>query len=528
MPNPNPMPTHPSSRRKPDRRFRHRWSAVGLANSLSRRPLFAGVAGTAVAILMAGLSIATLYQGRQAALDHACETSANLVAIISGDIARNVEIYNLSLQAIVDGAQNPAIMALPPDLRRQILFDRATTAAYIGGTYVLDARGKIVVQGTSKAVSTDSFADREYFRAHQRDPFTSVYFSHPYESRVRRGSLSIGMSRRINAADGSFGGVALLAVHITYFDALIDKLNLGDHGSIFIVEQDGTIIAHKPTMPGDAGRSIAKSPTFARMSQAAAGSYLANASVDGVRRIYTFARVPGTPFIAVVAPAEADVLASWRRRSTIVGSLTLLFGASFIVLSWLLALSLRERARAHGELVRLAGTDPLTGLPNRRAFDERIDEEWRRARRANTPLSVLFIDVDHFKLYNDTYGHALGDDALATVAESIGLAVRRPADVPARYGGEEFVVLLPDTSMAGAQQIAEAIRRRVKACGIAHRGSELGVVTVSIGCATGLPTALSGTYGLLSAADKQLYDAKAEGRDCVRPRVDASVAVAAV
>jgi diguanylate cyclase (GGDEF)-like protein len=90
------------------------------------------------------------------------------------------------------------------------------------------------------------------------------------------------------------------------------------------------------------------------------------------------------------------------------------------------------------------------------------------------------------------------------------------------------VVLLPDTSMAGAQQIAEAIRRRVKACGIAHRGSELGVVTVSIGCATGLPTALSGSYGLLSAADKQLYDAKAEGRDCVRPRVDASVAVAAV
>jgi diguanylate cyclase (GGDEF)-like protein len=245
-----------------------------------------------------------------------------------------------------------------------------------------------------------------------------------------------------------------------------------------------------------------------------------------VRRLYTFAHVPGTPFIAVVAPAETDILDPWRKRSLIVGTLTLLFGASFIVVSWLLALSLRERARAQVELVRLAGTDALTGLPNRRAFDERIDEEWRRARRANAPLSVLFIDVDHFKLYNDAYGHALGDDALAAVAESIAQSMRRPADVPARYGGEEFVVLLPDTSMQGAQLVAETIRQRVKARGIAHRGSVHAVVTISIGCATDSPSGLTGAYSLLSAADQQLYEAKSAGRDCVRPPLHLPVSTA--
>ena len=514
--------TSPPSASLRKRRFRYRWTAIGMANSLSRHPLLAGIAGTAVAVLMAGLSIATLYQGRQEALNHARETSANLVAIIGGDIARNVEIYDLSLQAIVDGAQDPAVMALPPDLRRRILFDRATTAAYIGGGYVVDANGKIAVKGNGASIAPGTsgmFADREYFYAHQHSPSVGLFFSHPYQTGSNSSDAAIGMSRRINAPDGSFGGIALLTVNIAYFRSLLEKLDVGEKGSIFIVRQDGAMIARKPFGEEDIHLSVASSPAFARMAHALSGAYVATSPVDGVRRFYTFARVPGTPFIVGVAPAEKDVLGPWRTRSSVVGMLTLLFGLSFIALSWLLALSLRERARAQEELVRLAGTDALTGLPNRRAFDERMDEEWRRARRANTALSLLFIDVDYFKAYNDTYGHALGDDALAAVAESIALTVRRPGDIPARYGGEEFVVLLPDTHMDGALHIAQSIRTRMETRAIAHRGSVLGRLTVSIGCATASPPGLGGAYGLLSAADQQLYEAKAAGRDCVRPMV---------
>jgi len=509
------------------RRIRSRWTAVGMASALSRHPMVAGVAGTAVAVLMASLSIATLYQGRQGVLDHAHETSANLVAIISSDLARNVEIYNLSLNAMVEGAQNPAMTALSPALRRQILFDRATSAAYITGAYVLDAHGRVTAASKEVPLLAASFADREYFYAQQRSPSTGLFFSHPFASRLR-GISTIGMSRRINAPDGSFAGIALLAMNVAYFNSLLDKLNVGAEGSIFVVHQDGTMIARKPFNEDLVGRSVASSPTFSRMVNATSGSYAASSPVDGVRRLYTFSRVPGTPFIAVVAPAEEDVLEPWRERSRVVGALTLLSGLSFIAVSWLLALSLRERARAQEELVRLAGTDALTSLPNRRAFDERMDDEWRRGRRAGTPLSVLFIDVDYFKAYNDTYGHALGDDALATVAHSIATAVRRPGDVPARYGGEEFVVLLPDTPLEGAQHIAEAIRLRVQACAIPHRASALGTVTVSIGCATASPPGLGGAYGLLGAADQQLYKAKAAGRDCVRPLALAGAPVVSV
>ncbi len=512
------LPSPPSAILR-KRHFRHRWTAMGMANLLSRHPLLAGVAGTAVAVLMAGLSIATLYQGRQEALNHAHETSANLVAIISGDIARNVEIYDLSLQAMVDGVQDPAVMTLAPDLRRRMLFDRATTAAYIGGAYVIDANGKVVMSGSGASAPPATFADREYFYVHQRNPSAGVFFSHPYLTGPGSSNAAIGMSRRINAPDGSFGGIALLTVNIAYFRSLLEKVDIGEKGSVFIVRQDGAMIARKPFSQDDLRRSVASSSTFPFMANTTSGSYVTDSSVDGVRRLYTFAHVAGTPFIVGVAPAEEDVLGPWRMRSSVVGMLTLLFGLSFIAVSWLLAMSLRERARAQEELVRLAGTDALTGLPNRRAFDERMDEEWRRARRSNTSLSVLFIDVDYFKAYNDTYGHALGDDALAAVAECIAGSVRRPGDVPARYGGEEFVVLLPDTPIDGALHIAESIRTRMEARGIAHRGSLLGRLTVSIGCATASPPGLGGAFALLSAADQQLYEAKAAGRDCVRPMV---------
>ncbi|WP_268760320.1 cache domain-containing protein, partial [Caballeronia mineralivorans] len=324
-----------------------------MASTLSRHPLLAGVAGTVVAVLMASLSIVTLYQGRQGALEHARETSANLVAIISTDIARNVEIYDLSLKAMVEGAQNPALTGLSPILRRQILFGRATSAAYISGAYVLDARSNITAAGEDSPLPPGSFADRDYFHAQQRSPSTGLFLSPPFASRVRGGALTIGMSRRVNAPDGSFAGIALLAMNTAYFSSLLDTLDVGSKGSIFIVHQDGAMIARKPFREDMVGHSFAGSPTFPRMAHAVSGSYAAGSPVDGVRRLYTFARVPGTPFIAGVAPAEDDVLAPWRERSLIVGALTLLSGLSFIAVSWLLALSLRERARAQEELVRL-------------------------------------------------------------------------------------------------------------------------------------------------------------------------------
>ncbi|MDE1007329.1 MAG: diguanylate cyclase [Paraburkholderia fungorum] len=497
-----------------------------VARYVGNHPFFAGVAGTLVAVAMAGLTLLTLSSGRADALDHARETAQNLVSIISTDLERNVEIYDLSLEAMVDGARDPGTWTLPPGLRRAVLFDRATTAAYLGGAYVLGPDGRVLASQNDEIDASVSLGDRDYFLVHQRNPAAGLYLSHPYRSRLRDGKLSIGLTRRINEADGRFGGVALLAIRIEYFQHLLDRINTGDLGSVFIVMDDGTLLARKPFSSRDIGSSIAKSPTFQVMAAHDSGSYIAISAVDGVRRMFTYARVPGTPLIAAVAPSVDEVLAPWRRRSTIAGVLTLAFGAVFVMVSWLLAFALRDKSRAQAALVRLAATDPLTGLSNRRVLDKRLDEEWRRARRSGQPLSALFIDIDHFKHFNDVYGHASGDEALTAVAECISATVLRPVDLVARYGGEEFAVILPDTAAEGALNVAEQIRGKVQSLRVAHRDGEVIAVTVSIGCATCVPADGANALDLLAAADRQLYAAKAAGRNRVRSAVSAGSSVA--
>ena len=489
-------------------------TAGRVSRYFGNHPLFAGVAGTLVALAMAALTLATLSDGRADALEHANENAQNLVSIVSADLARNLEIDDLSLRSMVDGAQDPVTRTLAPAIRRSVLFDRATTAAYVGGAYVLGADGRVIDAQSAQVDEDVSLADREYFVAHQRDPGVGLYFSHPFESRLRGGKHSVGLSRRINGADGRFAGVALLAIRIEYFQNLVERINNGAQGSATILMDDGTILARKPFASRAAGSSLAGSSTFHVMVEHDAGSYVAVSQLDGVRRLYAYAHVPGTPLIVVVAPAVDEVLAPWRHRSRLAGVLTLAFGAVFVMVSWLLAFALRGKLRAEAALIRLAATDPLTGLSNRRVLDRRLDEEWRRARRTGQPISALFIDIDHFKQFNDVHGHADGDAALAAVADCISSAVRRSVDVVARYGGEEFAAILPDTSAEGAFAVAETIRGAVQRREVLER-ADASRVTVSIGCATRVPAQGEQAFDLLAAADRQLYAAKAAGRNRV-------------
>ena len=162
---------------------------------------------------------------------------------------------------------------------------------------------------------------------------------------------------------------------------------------------------------------------------------------------------------------------------------------------------------------RLAMMDGLTGVANRRLLDETLRREWLSARRDGTPLSVLLIDVDHFKAYNDCYGHLAGDECLRRVAEEIQSVLRRPLDLLARYGGEEFVAVLPNTAAGAAELLADRVRTVVEECSVAHAESPCGVVTLSLGCATTIPGLVGDETSLLKAADTALYLAKANGRN---------------
>ena len=173
-------------------------------------------------------------------------------------------------------------------------------------------------------------------------------------------------------------------------------------------------------------------------------------------------------------------------------------------------------------LRKMASIDGLTEIPNRQKFEEVFDREWRRAVRKKTPLSVLLMDIDFFKQYNDAYGHGRGDKCLKAVAQALAGTIRRPGDFVARYGGEEFIAVLPETDIPGAMTIAETMRSNVELLKILHAQSvPLDFVTISIGVSSVFPSGGFSDAALVSvvaAADEMLYKAKAAGRNQVQCR----------
>lgn len=176
-----------------------------------------------------------------------------------------------------------------------------------------------------------------------------------------------------------------------------------------------------------------------------------------------------------------------------------------------------ELERKNSELEALSCRDGLTGVLNRRGFDDFLNKEWLRAIRERKQLGLLLIDIDHFKDYNDNYGHQGGDECLRRVAFALGAGLKRPSDVVARYGGEEFAVILPDTGIDGGAMIADALCAAVEMINVPHGySSTADRVTVSIGVATMSPVAGDAPEDLIDLADKALYSAKSRGRNQYR------------
>lgn len=183
----------------------------------------------------------------------------------------------------------------------------------------------------------------------------------------------------------------------------------------------------------------------------------------------------------------------------------------------------KARVKTHLELKRksdllenLASLDGLTCIANRRRFDQILEVEWSRALRTESWISVIMMDIDFFKPYNDNYGHAAGDDCLRKVAEALETSLRRSADTVARYGGEEFVAILPGTDPHGALVVAENMRHSVESLAIEHAYSAVSpLVTISAGVASAIPMTESSAGTLVASADKRLYEAKSSGRNRV-------------
>ncbi len=478
----------------------------------ARRPRSAATwiaLGVLAPVGMLLVSALMLLDLRHDAWDRAEQTSKNLLQVIERDITRNAEIIDLSLQAVVDNLRTPGLDAANPEMRQRVLFDRAATARDMGVMLVIDERGDIAADSGAVPPRKGNYLDRDYFRVHRERADLGLHVGRPIVSRLT-GERVLPFSRRIDKPDGSFGGVALGTLKLSYFSRLFDQLGVGPGGAINLFLRDGTRLMRHPYAEADVGASIAGSPTFARFVAARGGTFVGASVRDGVERHHAFTQVGDLPLVLDVALATADIEAGWRAKAAVIGAVLLALCGLTVSLALLFGRELRRRAAVQAELARQSRTDALTGLANRRRFEEVFGKAWEGARRTGKPLSLLLVDVDHFKRWNDRYGHAVGDEVLKGLARCLSGSVRRPDDIAARVGGEEFAILLPDTDEDGALRVAGKMHEAVAALAVPSAGA--GAVTVSVGLAVGPGT--SGTAeALYRQADAALYEAKEGGRN---------------
>jgi diguanylate cyclase (GGDEF)-like protein len=445
------------------------------------------------------------------------EAASNLNRAVGQDIGRTFETLDLCLKAVVARLRHPGIAELDPEVRNLLLFDNTITAQHLGSLIVLDAMGEIVMDAASVEPPRGNFADRDYFQFHRDHSDIGLYVSLPFFGRLTSQWL-IGISRRLTHQDGSFAGVVLGTIKLDHFQKLFGELALGPSGRITLLRDDGIALMRAPGTPEIVGRDFSNGTAFRAVSRMRQGRYRSVSSLDGIDRLFLFNRIGDLPLILNVGLAVEDIEAGWVWRAAAIGGTTLILTGALLVGTLLLHREVVARRAREAELARLVKLDGMTGLANRRAFDEALRREWSRCALAETPISLLLVDVDRFKALNDHYGHQTGDECLRMVATTVGATVRHARELVARYGGEEFTVLLPDTDAAGAERVAERLRAEIQALGIPHEGYGVpgAVVTVSVGVATMQPVQLGMAPGsLVGAADHALYEAKRGGRNRV-------------
>lgn len=471
--------------------------------------LGSGLTVTLIVVIVAAL----LIREHASTLQAAQRSTTNITQLINADVLRNVELYDLALQGLIAATTRRDLGQVSPDIQHLVQFDQSIAAPYKGEVLLLDANGAVIADSSTLWPTPRNFANRDYFQAHQRNAQAGLFISRPFKIHCACDQVwRIAFSRRVSGPDGEFAGVAVATMRLAYFDQLFNRLTIGNGSSVNLLNNRGILLAQQPLLERDMiDKDLSERPNFKRMLREGEGSFRAISAITGKERLYTFSNVGELPLIVVVALSAEDVFAPWERAALLTSGATGILCIGLLWLSWMLRRELRRRYRTERMLSELAATDALTGLANRRVLDERLRLEWDRAQRAADPLTLLMIDVDHFKAFNDRHGHHGGDEALRTVAQVIGTNIRRPADLAARYGGEEFAVVLPHTDAKGAWVIAEHIRSSIEH--LPRVAGDERPITVSIGLSSWDKRSRMSLEALLLSADRALYEAKHTGRN---------------
>lgn len=464
----------------------------------------------------------------------------NNTRIYSGNIARTLArqaydvfqathgvLVNISDRIYESGVDSPQTPAMGPLLQRL-----ASEMPQLDGLYVFDASGKRIASSSPPSRRDANNADRDYFRYHRDHEDGEPHIGATLISRST-GQWVIPMSLRLNHADGHFAGVLLATLRLEHFNALYQSMEIGRDSSILLILRPGLILTRQPFEPDYINRDLSQDPTLRELLRGPSSGHAEIVSpLDASYRYLTYQAVQDFPLMVTVSIARQEALAIWRQQTVVYGAAVLLLLLIIAIFGWRLIglidlrLAAEDRAlqvmgelhQANQRLELLAHQDGLTGLANRRHLDTVLAAELRRALRSNGALSLIMIDVDFFKQYNDLYGHQAGDECLRRIAAVLKQRQRRPGDLAARYGGEEMLMLLPDTDAAGAMLVAEKIRAGIQALDLPHRGNPAGVLTISagVGALELLEPGARTLEDLLGQADIALYQAKHGGRNQVR------------
>lgn len=483
-----------------------------VSGSLPRRGSFIalGAGVLAIAVVFGVL----LWDLRVDAGKAAKVSEANLATALAQDLGHNFELLDLSIQAARDAWLDAEIRDLDPDMRNRVIFDHSATARYIDAILVIDREGAVVADSRSSVPRARNYRDAEFFKAQiERD--RGLFIAPPIQMTDRSGmdGWRMALSRRLVAADGTFAGVAVGFFNLGYLAESYKRLPLGPDGTLTLFNADGTMLAREPKIAHAVGRSFKGQRVFETLNGPDSGAFEGVSTLDGRSRIYAFHRVGSLPLIQAVAAGAEDVYAEWTARATALGAVLALLCSGILVLVLTLKRELMRRVAVERALDQLASTDHLTGLLNRRKFFELAEVRRRDAMRQGLPVSLIMIDADHFKGYNDRYGHVAGDGVLSAIGRCIRSELGGSGDLAARFGGEEFIVLLPGLDKQRAFVTAEAIRTAISGLATPHEGASAGIVTVSTGLASAEADDDIGLDALVEAADAELYRSKREGRN---------------
>jgi len=530
-----------------------------------------GLAGRLALLLVASLlpSLVLVWRTSEAGVEELVEAQRHRLLEVARAAAEAEVIVLRSIEAQFRSlAVVPAVQASSGDACRTVVRDAVGASPFLTGIAVATQDGWMDCM--SGEAPTTFVGDRDYFRRALQEG--GLVIGGVMRNRANGMRVTFVAQRVLGGPEAGRRPVGVLIGIVDL--AAIPKLVAGTlteavGSEVLILDTEGNLVGREPT-GAEANRLVALRDTVVGNPS---GTALA-VGLDGRKRLYAFAATRQFGATILIGTDLEELAANSNQRLLSTVAVQTLLLAGYLAFALLMArvfvllplrrlgehaariragdpsarvelrglpaemrsvgaqmnrmtnrLALRrgeheqltaELRATNAKLAALASRDALTGIANRREFDRRLESEWGRSLRGAEVLSVLLLDVDHFKSFNDRYGHLAGDECLRKVADVIASVPTRPSDLCARYGGEEFAVVLPGTDSRGAAAIGERILAALRDRAVLHEDGVDGIVTISIGVAACLPKPLLEPAALIAAADQALYAAKAEGRNRVR------------